>query len=64
MYRNSEISAGKGKVGYAPTRASNLKRHLERFHPKEFKLMEEKESNKKASSSRTSTSSTIEEKIL
>lgn len=58
---NSEFSAGKGKSGYAPTRLSNLKRHLERLHPKEFTLMEEKESDKQKQfqpSSSTSSSST------
>ncbi|KAM9330121.1 LOW QUALITY PROTEIN: uncharacterized protein PAF06_009560 [Gastrophryne carolinensis] len=44
------ISSFSGPDKNAPTRASNLKRHLQRFHPKVLEAVNEKDSNEKIAS--------------
>ncbi|KAE8602380.1 hypothetical protein XENTR_v10013966 [Xenopus tropicalis] len=47
---DAKISRFSGPDKNAPTRASNLKRHLQRFHPKVLEAVNEKDSNENIAS--------------
>ncbi|KAM9301722.1 LOW QUALITY PROTEIN: uncharacterized protein PAF06_014937 [Gastrophryne carolinensis] len=47
---DAKISSFSGPDKNAPTRASNLKRHLQRFHPKVLEAVNEKDSNENIAS--------------
>ncbi|KAM3921449.1 uncharacterized protein RB166_010830 [Leptodactylus fuscus] len=60
----AKISAYSGKDKNAPTRASNLKRHLQRFHPEVLKAVDEKDCIQTNEPVPSSSSQTKEQRTL
>ncbi|XP_075172075.1 uncharacterized protein LOC142243755 [Anomaloglossus baeobatrachus] len=60
----AKISAYSGKDKNAPTRASNLKRHLQRFHPEVLKAVDEKDCTQTKEPVPSSSSQTEEQRTL